>query len=89
MSVAAPYEKLGIAYSLPMRAKRFECWISSAAMDGIAGKRGLLPVQREARFLELREEIERIASEIFDGDTIGRGAVVRVFAKPSILESRI
>lgn len=50
---------------------------------------GLLPVQREARFLELREEIERIASEIFDGDTIGRDAVVRVFAKPSILESRI
>jgi hypothetical protein len=66
-----------------------ECWISSAAMDEIAGKRGLLPVQREARFLELREEIERIASEIFDGDTIGRGAVVRVFAKPSIFESRI
>jgi hypothetical protein len=37
--------------------------------------------EREAQFLELREEIERIASDIFDGDTIDRGAVVRVFAK--------
>jgi hypothetical protein len=42
-------------------------------------KRGLLPAQREAQFL--REEIERIASDIFDRDTIVRCAVVRVFAK--------
>jgi hypothetical protein len=67
-------------FTMLYEGETVECWISSAAMDEIAGKRGLLPAQREAQFLELREEIERIASEIFDGDTIVRGAVICVFA---------
>ena len=82
-------ERMTFQFTMLNEGETVECWISSAAMDEIAGKRDLLPVQREARFLELREEIERIASKIFHGDTIGRGAVVRVFAKPSIFESRI
>jgi len=74
-------ERMTFQFTMLNEGETVECWISSAAMDEIAGKRGLLPVQREAQFLELREEIERIASDIFDGVTIVRGAVVRVFAK--------
>jgi hypothetical protein len=74
-------ERMTFQFTMLNEGETVECWISSAAMGEIAGKRGLLPAQREAQFLELREEIERIASDIFNGGTIVRGAFVRVFAK--------
>jgi hypothetical protein len=57
------------------------CEISGAAMDELSGKKGTLPVEREAQFLLLRDAIERIASDNFDHDRIEPGDVVRIFAK--------
>ena len=54
------------------------CEISSVAMDSIAGTRGALPTEREAQFLRLRDQIERIASDRFDRDNL---QPVCVFAK--------
>jgi hypothetical protein len=44
------------------------CEISSVAMDQLAGARGKgpLPAERETQFLQLRDGIERIASDVFD-----------------------
>jgi hypothetical protein len=49
------------------KARLVTCEISSVAMDQLAGTRGALPAEREAQFLHLRDRIERIASELFDG----------------------
>jgi hypothetical protein len=48
------------------KAKVVGCEISNAAMDEFAGVRGTMPAEREAQFLRLRHEIERIASSPFD-----------------------
>jgi hypothetical protein len=74
-------ERMAFQFTMLNKGETVECTISGAAMDEIAGKRGVLPAEREAQFLRLREEIERIASDNFDDDTIVRGAVVRIFAK--------
>jgi hypothetical protein len=52
------------------------CEISSTAMDDLAGMRGTHPNEREVQFLHYREAIERVASDIFDGDTLVQGAVI-------------
>jgi Protein of unknown function (DUF1488) len=57
------------------------CQVSGAAMDELAGTRGTASSEREAQFMSLRNEIERIASERFDRGGILKGAVVRIFAK--------
>ncbi len=54
------------------------CEISSVAMDSIAGVRGTLPTKREAQFLTLIDQIERIASDRFDRNNL---QLVCVFAK--------
>ena len=59
-------------------ARTVVCEISSVAMDAIAGVRGTLPTEREAQFLRLRDQIERIASDRFDRDNL---QPVCVFAK--------
>ena len=74
-------ERMTFQFAMLNKAETVECAISGAAMDEIAGKRGVLPAEREAQFMCFREAIERIASDNFDHDTIVRGAVVRVFAK--------
>jgi hypothetical protein len=43
-----------------------DCRISSTAMSQLAGTKGTTPSEREARFLGLWDEIERIASDLFD-----------------------
>ena len=43
-----------------------QCHISDAAMDELLGIRGSLPAARQDLFLEHRDAIERIASEVFD-----------------------
>ena len=74
-------DRMAFEFTMLNKDETVPCEISSAAMDELAGKRGTLPAEREVQFLRLRETIERIASDNFDGDPIVRGAVVRVFAK--------
>jgi Protein of unknown function (DUF1488) len=54
------------------------CEVSGVAMDLLAGIRGILPAERETQFLRLRDQIERVASDIFDQTHAAR---VTVFAK--------
>jgi Protein of unknown function (DUF1488) len=56
-------------------ARMVSCQISSIALDYMVGKRGTLPSEREAQFIHLRDAIEKIASDNFQGET------VRIFAK--------
>jgi len=74
-------DRMAFEFTMLNKDETVPCEISSAAMDELAGKRGTLPAEREVQFLRLRETIERIASDNFDGDPIVSGAVVRVFAK--------
>jgi hypothetical protein len=55
------------------------CQISSTAMDALAHERGC--PDREKQFLQLRDEIERLASKLFDGKGSSRDPAVRIFAK--------
>lgn len=48
------------------QASIVDCKISSTAMDQLADTKGTMPSEREAQFLRLRDEIERIASNLFD-----------------------
>ena len=47
-----------------------DCQISSAALDDLAGQRSKPPrvLNRDARFLEFRDQIEKLASDQFDRD---------------------
>ena len=58
-----------------------ECHISDAAMDELLGIRGSLPAARQDLFLEHRDAIQRIASEVFDAGDGLPGSVVRIFTK--------
>jgi Protein of unknown function (DUF1488) len=66
---------------LNSNAETVECQISSVAMDDLAGTRGTYPAEREGQFLQLREAIGRIASDVFDEAPLAKGAVVRIFSK--------
>lgn len=48
-------------------------------MDQLAGTKGTLPAEREVQFLRLRDGIERIASELFDGMPMPPGGKIRIF----------
>jgi hypothetical protein len=54
------------------------CEISGAAMDELAGIRGTMPAERDAQFLHLRNEIEHVASDVFD-EMSTSGGTVRIF----------
>ena len=58
-----------------------ECQISDAAMDELAGVKGTQSMARQAEFLDLRDAIERIASNMFDEAPRVRGFSVRIFTK--------
>jgi hypothetical protein len=59
-----------------------ECLISGAAMDDLAGSIGTSSSDRQAQFLRHRDEIERIASAMFDDRAPAlKGLVVRIFSK--------
>jgi hypothetical protein len=47
-------------------AATVDCTISSAAMDQLDGYKRTKPSEREAQFLRLRPQIERIASDLFN-----------------------
>jgi hypothetical protein len=60
-------------------AETIHCEISSSAMDDLTGRVSGSPAGREAQFLSVPGEIERVASAIFDdGPVVG---MVRIFAK--------
>lgn len=57
-----------------------ECQISSVAMDQLAGgRKGTMPAEREAQFLQLRHTIERIASDLYDEGLTTLSGMVRIF----------
>jgi hypothetical protein len=58
-----------------------ECQISDAAMDDLAGVKGTESIARQAQFLALRDDVERIASGIFDEAPRFKGYAVRIFTK--------
>jgi hypothetical protein len=60
-----------------------DCQISSAALDDLAGQRSKPPrvLNRDAQFLEFRDQIEKLASDQFDRDIERKPKLVRVFAK--------
>ena len=44
-----------------------ECQISDAAMDELGGVKGTESIARQAQFLALRDAVEGIASDVFEG----------------------
>jgi hypothetical protein len=58
-----------------------DCQISSAALDDLAGQRSKPPrvLNRDAQFLEFRDQIEKLASDRFDSE--GKPKFVRIFGK--------
>jgi uncharacterized protein DUF1488 len=55
------------------------CEVSSAAMDQLAGTKGTKPDDREAQFLQLRDAIERVASDLFVEGFFSPGGTIGIF----------
>jgi hypothetical protein len=68
-------DRMTFEFTMMDKTKIVDCAISSVAMDELANSRGTKPADREAQFLNFRELIERIASNLFDQ----QGAPVRIF----------
>jgi hypothetical protein len=60
-----------------------DCHISSPALDDLAGRRWQTPrvLDRDAQFLEFRDQIEKLASDQFDSRIESKPKLVRIFAK--------
>jgi hypothetical protein len=56
-----------------------DCKISSTAMDQLVGVGGTMPSEREEQFLRLRDEIERIASDLFEKAKPKHVRMIRIF----------
>jgi hypothetical protein len=65
-------------------AKTIVCSISGAAMDRLAGKTGFLPSERAALFSDLRDKIEKVASDIFDKDGASQVLIFSKHVEPLI-----
>ena len=74
-------ERMAFKFTMLNGDEIFECQISGAAMDELAGGKGTPPTDREAQFLRHREQIEHIASATFDARTVFKGASLRIFWK--------
>jgi hypothetical protein len=59
------YDRMIVLFTMTDAATEVPCAISSAAMDGLDGKTGVKPAQREEQFLRLRDRIEERASHKF------------------------
>jgi hypothetical protein len=62
-----------------------DCGISGAAMDDLVGDKGGSPEERALQFVELRDRIEQIASDMFDRNSTHQ---VRIFSKHVDLKLR-
>jgi hypothetical protein len=60
-------------------AKIVDCKISSTAMDQLAGAKGTMPSARVAQFLNMRDGIERIASDLFDKPVPSQVWMIHIF----------
>ena len=74
-------ERLAFRFTMLSDTDTVECQISDAALDVLGGVKGTEGSARQAQFLSLRDEVERIASAIFDRGPCVRGQVVRIFTK--------
>ena len=74
-------ERLAFKFTMLNGDETVECQISDAAMDELAGVKGTQSMARQAEFLDLRDAIERIASNMFDEAPRVRGFSVRIFTK--------
>jgi hypothetical protein len=70
--------RMRFEFTMIDKANIVNCEISSTAMDQLAGAKGAKPSEREAQFLQLRDRIERIASDLFD-EMPTSGGQIRVF----------
>ena len=69
-------------FTMLNRNEIVQCEISASAMDDLADDVRGGPAGREAQFLTVRREIERVASAIFDdGSSENQSGIVRIFAK--------
>src|ERR1700710_456844 len=75
------YDNNRLAFEFTMRDAEgtVYCKISSTAMDELAGIKGARPSEREAQFLQFRDEIERVASSLFDKGVRGPMRLIRIF----------
>ena len=74
-------ERLAFGFTMLNGDDTVECQISDAAMDELAGVKGTPSLARQAQFLALRDAVEKIASDLFDGGPIVKGATIRIFTK--------
>jgi hypothetical protein len=74
-------KRLAFKFTMLNAGETIDCQISDAAMDELIGTKGSPHTIREAQFLEHRETIEGLASDLFDAAGALRGSVVRIFSK--------
>jgi hypothetical protein len=61
--------------------KAITCEISSVTMNQMDHARGARQSEREAQFIRIRDSIEKIASNIFEGDDNVQDGVLSIFEK--------
>ena len=74
-------ERLAFQFTMLNGASVVPCQISDAAMDELAGTTGTESSARQAQFLSLRDDIEKIASDLFAKGPPVEGLAIRIFAK--------
>lgn len=74
-------ERLAFKFTMLNDGNVVPCQISDAAMDELAGTAGTENSARQAQFLLLRDDIEKIASDLFAQAPAVDGYVIRIFAK--------
>jgi Protein of unknown function (DUF1488) len=74
-------ERLAFKFTMLNEGKPVPCQISDAAMDELGGVIGTENSARQAQFLLLRDDIEKIATDLFAQGPAVDGYVVRIFTK--------
>jgi hypothetical protein len=74
-------ERLAFRFTMLHGVDVVECQISDAAMDELAGTKGTESMARQAQFVAFRDAVEGIASDMFDGMSVVKGRVIRIFTK--------
>jgi hypothetical protein len=74
-------ERMAFAFTMLKGDDTIECRISDAAMDELAGTRGTPSIARQGQFVSLRDQIEKIASDLFDASPVVKGGTIRIFTK--------
>jgi hypothetical protein len=74
-------DRMSFSFTMMREASIVVCEVSSAALDDLAGKKGVRPSEREAQFKFLRDGIERVALDIFDKRCMAGGEAIRIFSK--------